>query len=35
MNAIAVLADRFERRIWRPQPYVLPPDIILTARKPQ
>jgi SAM-dependent methyltransferase len=35
MNAIAVLADRFERRIWRPRPYVLPPDILLTARKPR
>lgn len=33
MNAIAVLADRFERRVWRPAPYVLPPDMILTARK--
>ena len=35
MNAIAVAADHFERRVWRPQPYVLPPDIILTARKPR
>jgi len=35
MNALALLADRFERRTWRPQPYVLPPDIILTARKPR
>jgi SAM-dependent methyltransferase len=34
MNALAALADRFERRVWRPAPYVLPPDILLTARKP-
>jgi SAM-dependent methyltransferase len=34
MNAIAVRAERFERRTWRPQPYVLPPGIILTARRP-
>ena len=34
MNAIAVLAERFERRVWRPAPYTLPPDMILTARKP-
>ena len=34
MNAIAILADRFERRIWRPDPYALPPDLLLTARRP-
>jgi SAM-dependent methyltransferase len=34
INALAGLADRFERRRWRPDPYVLPPDMILTARKP-
>jgi SAM-dependent methyltransferase len=35
INLVAGLADRFERRRWRPAPYVLPPDIILTARKPE
>lgn len=34
MNAIALIAERFERRVWRPDPYTLPPDIILTARRP-
>jgi SAM-dependent methyltransferase len=35
INLLAGLADRFERRRWRPDPYVLPPDMILTARKPE
>lgn len=34
MNAVAVLADRFERMVWRPGAYILPPDILLTARNP-
>jgi SAM-dependent methyltransferase len=34
MNAVAVLADRFERLVWRPGAYTLPPDILLTARNP-
>jgi SAM-dependent methyltransferase len=33
-NAIGALAERFERSVWRPAPYTLPPDMILTARKP-
>ena len=35
INVLAGIADRFERRRWRPDPYVLPPDMILTARKPE
>jgi SAM-dependent methyltransferase len=35
MNALALVADRFERRIWRPAPFTLPPDIVLTARRPR
>ncbi|MGI8461058.1 MAG: class I SAM-dependent methyltransferase [Solirubrobacterales bacterium] len=35
INALAALAERFERRVWRPAPYTLPPDMILTARKPK
>ena len=35
INLVGALADRFERRVWRPQPYTLPPDMILTARKPK
>jgi SAM-dependent methyltransferase len=34
MNAIAGVLDRWERRTWRPEPHVLPPDVILTARRP-
>ncbi len=34
MNTVAVLADRFERLVWRPGAYALPPDILLTARRP-
>lgn len=34
MNAIAGVVDRYERRRWRPEPHVLPADLILTARKP-
>lgn len=33
MNAAAVLFDRFERLVWRPAPYALPPDLLLIARK--
>lgn len=33
LNGIAVLLDRFERRLWRPAPYVLPADLMLTARR--
>lgn len=33
MNAVALLFDRFERRVWRPAPYALPPDLLLTARR--
>lgn len=35
MNAAALLLDRFERRFWRPEPYILPPDLLLTARRPR
>lgn len=34
INVIAGLVDRFERRLWRPEPHVLPADMILTARRP-
>jgi SAM-dependent methyltransferase len=34
MNAVAIIADRFEHRVWRPYPYTLPPDLLLTARRP-
>lgn len=33
LNAAAVLLDRFERRLWRPSPHVLPADLMLTARR--
>lgn len=33
VNGIAVLLDRFERRLWRPAPCVLPADLMLTARR--
>lgn len=35
LNVVAGLTDRFERHAWRPDPYILPPDIVLTARKPE
>ncbi len=34
LNALAMAADRFERRAWRPAPYQLPDHLLLTARRP-
>ena len=34
VNGMALAFDRFERRSWRPTPYALPADLLLTARRP-
>lgn len=35
LNAIALLLERFEERLWRPRPYQLPDHLLLTARRPK
>ncbi len=35
LNGLAVVLDRFERRLWRPSPYQLPDHLLLTARRPE
>jgi hypothetical protein len=35
VNALALALDRFERRLWRPGPYVLPDHLMLVARRPE
>jgi SAM-dependent methyltransferase len=34
INAVALALDRFERRLWRPWPYVLADHLLLLARRP-
>jgi SAM-dependent methyltransferase len=33
LNAVALIIDRFERRLWRPLPFVFPDHVLLTARR--
>jgi SAM-dependent methyltransferase len=33
LNAVALLIDRFERRMWRPLPFVFPDHVLLSARR--